>query len=53
MRLRSSADARTFAPDMELASAIAIEGGAFSLTDYDDSLGISLSFPEKEGDRRR
>jgi len=46
MRLLPSADARTFAPDMELSLAIAVECGAIALTDYDDAFGISLSFPE-------
>jgi len=46
MRLLPSADARTFSPDTELSRAIASAGGAITLTDYDDALGISLSFPE-------
>jgi len=46
MRLLPFTDARTFAPDTELSPAIAVEGGAIALTDYDDAYGISLSFPE-------
>jgi len=46
MRLLPFADARTFVPDTELSSAITVEGGAITLTDYDDAFGISLSFPE-------
>ena len=55
MRLLPSADARTFTPDTELSSAIAVEGGAFALTDYDDAFGISLSLPEggERADRRQ
>jgi len=45
MRLLPSADARTFTPDTELSSAIAAEGGSFTLTDYDDAFGFYLSFP--------
>ena len=54
MRFLPSADARTFTPDEELSQAIAAEGGDITLTDYDDALGISLSFPEGErADRRQ
>jgi len=54
MRFLPSADVRTFTPDEELSQAIAAEGGDITLTDYDDALGISLSFPEGErADRRQ
>ena len=47
MRLLPSADVRTFAPDTELSQAVASAGGVITLTDYDDSFGISLSFPNE------
>lgn len=46
LRLLPSADARTFAPDAQLSMAIASVGGAYSIKDLDDAVGISLSFPK-------